>query len=135
MWLLRESGILRLALTDSSLPETYSEVDKKTYRALACINAGNETVDNETLHIAGAIDMISSRPTPDVPMLLFISDGSGGTGMDTETWRNCQMEYASDITNVTIIELDCGHMIHHFESERIASAMRDFVEELKDQGQ
>lgn len=131
LWLLRESGILRLALADSSLPETYSADDKKIYRALACRNAGNETVDNEKLRIAGAIDMISSRPTPDVPMLLFVSDGSDGTGMDTETWRNHQREYASDLTNVTIIELDCGHMIHHFESERIGSEMRAFIEALR----
>ena len=129
---LRESGILRLTLSDNSLPETYTEEDKKIYRALACVKSGNKTVENEKLHIAGAIDMINSGTKPDVPMLMFISDGSGGTGMDTDTWRKYQREYASGITDVSIIELDCGHMIHHFEPEQISEDMRVFIEGLDD---
>ena len=129
---LRESGILRLTLSDNSLPETYTEEDKKIYRALACVKPGNKTVENEKLHIAGAIDMINSGTKPDVPMLMFISDGSGGTGMDTDTWRKYQREYASGLTDVSIIELDCGHMIHHFEPEQISEDMRVFIEGLDD---
>ena len=129
---LRESGVLRFALSDNSLPETYTEEDKKTYRALACVKSGNKTVENEGLHIAGAIDMINSGTKPDVPMLMFISDGSGGTGMDTDTWRKYQREYASGLTDVSIIELDCGHMIHHFEPEQISEDMRVFIEGVDD---
>lgn len=129
---LRESGILRLALSDNSLPEVYTEEDKKIYRALACVKSGNKTVENEGLHIAGAIDMINNGTKPDVPMLMFISDGSGGTGMDTDTWRKYQREYASGLTDVSIIELDCGHMIHHFEPEQISEDMRVFIEGLDD---
>lgn len=128
--LLRESGILRLTLSDNSFPNTYSDKDKKIYRAIACVKSGNKTVENEKLHIAGAIDMINSKPKQDVPMLMFVSDGSGGTGVDKETWRKYQRDYASELTNVTIIELDCGHMIHHFESEQIREEMRKFIEEL-----
>ena len=71
--------------------------------------------------------MINSQPKPDVPMLMFVSDGSGGTGVDKETWRRYQRDYASDLTNVTIIELDCGHMIHHFESEKIGESIKEFI--------
>ena len=28
-----------------------------------------------------------------------------------------------------LIELDCGHYLHQFESERIAEEMKDFIEE------
>lgn len=128
--LLRATGILRFSLSDNSFPDTYTDEDKKIYRALACAKSGNKTVENEKLHIAGAIDMINSNPKPDVPMLIFVSDGSNGTGVDKETWRKYQRDYASELTNVTIIELDCGHMIHHFESEQISEEMRKFIEEL-----
>lgn len=128
--LLRETGILRFSLSDNSFPDTYADEDKKIYRALACAKSSNNTVENERLHIAGAIDMINSEPKPDVPMLVLVSDGSGGTGVDKETWRKYQRDYASVLTNVTIIELDCGHMIHHFESEQISEEMRKFIEEL-----
>lgn len=130
--LLRETGILRFALFDDNLPETYTKDDKKIYRTLACINSSNKTVENEKLHIAGTVDMINSRTKPNVPMLMFISDGSGGTGMDKDIWRKYQRDYASELTEVSIIELDCGHMIHHFKPEQISEDMREFIERLDD---
>ena len=130
--LLRENGILRLTLSDNYLPDTYTDEDKKIYRALACVKSGNKTVENEKLHIAEAIDMINGKSKPNVPILVFVSDGSGGTGVDKETWRKYQREYASGLMNVTIVELDCGHMIHHFEPKKISENMREFIKGLDD---
>ena len=44
-----------------------------------------------------------------VPMLLFISDGSGGTVFDKETWRKIPIEHVSQVHNGKYIELDCPH--------------------------
>lgn len=36
---------------------------------------------------------MNSMGVPQLPMLLFISNGSGGTGFDEETWRKIPIEY------------------------------------------
>lgn len=54
---------------------------------------------------------IDRNPKPDIPMLMFVSDGHE-TGV--ENWIDIQSDYISDLTNAEVIELDCGHYVHHF---------------------
>ena len=42
----------------------------------------------------------------------------------------CNGDYVSDMPNATLIELDCGHFVHCFESERIAKEMKEFIDGL-----
>lgn len=87
----------------------------------------NKNVRNEGKHILGAIDMINSKPKPDVPMLMFISDGSETGG---ESWINALKDYASDLTNAQTIDLDCGHAVYELRQKQINEAMREFIESL-----
>lgn len=48
--------------------------------------------------------------------------------MDTTTWRSVVRNYADDMSNVTIIELDCSHYLHHYESERISEEIDSFLQ-------
>jgi len=61
---------------------------------------------------------------PDVPTLLFVSDGSQVRAKD---WARLQHEYVAGLSNSRVIELGCGHYVHNFEQERIAAEMRAFV--------
>ena len=38
--------------------------------------------------------------------------------------RSSPYEYASDLTNAKVIELDCGHYVHNFQQEQIAEEIR-----------
>lgn len=64
---------------------------------------------------------------PHVPMLLFLSDSSGGTGFDEETWRGIPKEYFAGMENVSFVELDCPHYVHDWEYEQISGTMIDFL--------
>ena len=122
---LREMGILRFYYSDSFLPDALTAEEKDLYRAIASRNTVNVDVVNEGRAIADAVQLIDSKPKPDVPMLMFISDGEETKGSD---WIGNHYLYAEDLTNARVIELDCGHYVHYFKAEEIASEMRTFIE-------
>ena len=122
---LREMGILRFYYSDSFLPDALTAEEKDLYRAIASRNTVNVDVVNEGRAIADAVQLIDSKPKPDVPMLMFISDGEETKVSD---WIGNHYLYAEDLTNARVIELSCGHYVHYFKAEEIASEMRTFIE-------
>ena len=123
----RELGLVRFFYSDSYLPQMLSKDEKALYRAIACKKAVNEAVVNEGLAIPDAVKEIDSAVKPDVPMLMFVSDGKE-TGI--KNWADIQKAYASDLSNARVIELECGHYVHNFEQERISGYIREFIEGL-----
>ena len=87
---------------------------------------------NEVKTIKENAKTVAQNGTPQVPMLLFLSDGSCGTGFDTDTWRRIPKEYISGLSNGEYIELDCPHYIHDHEYERISSEIRTFLDKLQE---
>lgn len=67
---------------------------------------------------------------PQVPMLLFISDGSGGTGFDKETWRRIPKEYIAQADNAKYIELDCPHYVHDYEYKKLVKILFNFIKPI-----
>ena len=120
----REMGIVRFYYSDSSLPSALSKEDKELYRAIACRVAVNVDIVNEGYAITDAVREIDSKPKPDVPMLMFVSDGKEVRGLN---WAGAHHDYASDLTKAKVIELDCGHYVHNFEQELIAREIREFI--------
>ncbi len=123
----REIGLVRLFFTDSAFPDILTQKEKSIYRAVACSTYANKNVLDEGNHILAAIDMINSKPKPDVPMLLFISDGSETGG---ESWINALKAYASELTDAQTVDLDCGHMVHALRQRQINRDMRGFIANL-----
>ncbi len=123
----RELGFLRFYYSDSFLPDALSEDEKKLYRAIASRNTANVDVVNEGRAIFDAVDLIDSKPKPDIPMIMFISDGEETRGSD---WVGIHYAYAADLSNARVVELGCGHYVHYFKAEEIASEMRDFIQTL-----
>ena len=122
---LRESGLLRISMTDSTLPENLDQNEKAVFKAIACRKFVNKTMDNEGgTHILDAISEINSAPKPDVPTLLFLSDGEQTGG---QVWIDAMHDYADGLTDAQVIELDCGHMVANEKPDEIADAMRDFI--------
>ncbi len=124
----RELGIVSFFYSDGSLPKDLTEVEKKIYRAVAVRIAVNDCIINEGIAIPDAVNEIDSKPIPDVPMLIFVSDGNE-TGV--ENWVDIQKEYAVGLTNAEVIQLDCGHYVHNFEQEQIAERVRNFIASLE----
>lgn len=122
----RELGIVRLYYSDSFLPDALSKDEKDLYRAIAARNTVNVDVINEGRAIKDAVAIIDSKPKPDVPMIMFVSDGKQTNGSD---WVGNHYIYAEDLSNAKVVELGCGHYVHYFEPERIAAETRSFIEE------
>ena len=125
--LARKLGIVRFYYSDSSLPSALSKEEKELYRAIACRKAVNIDVINEGLSITEAVSEIDSKPKPDVPMMMFLSDGKEVKGTN---WIESHYDYASDLSYAKVIELDCGHYVHNFMPERIADDIREFIGQL-----
>ena len=123
----RELGLVRFYYTDASLPQALSQEEKDIYRAIGCRIAVNEDVINEGKAIPEACKTIDGMPKPDIPMLLFISDGKE-TGI--ASWGASQKEFASGLSDARVIELDCGHYVHNFRQERISNEMKAFLKSL-----
>ncbi len=106
---------------------TLTEKEKEIYRAVFYSRTATVTMINEAKAIKENAAAVSSGGVPNVPMLLFISDGSGGTGFDTETWRSIPKEYLSEASKGKYIELDCPHYIHNYEYEKISVEIKSFL--------
>ena len=117
----RDIGIVRFYYSDSSLPSALSKEEKELYRAIACRKAVNVDVINEGLAITDAVREIDGKPKPDVPMIMFVSDGQEVKGSN---WVENHYDYASDITDAKVIELECGHYVHNFKQTQIAEEIK-----------
>ena len=121
---LRESGLGRLVLTDSTFPDHYDQHEKKIYKALTFRKFANKNVEDEITHLADAIEEINSADKPNIPTLLFLSDGKETGG---QMWIDAMHDYADGLTDAQVIELDCGHMVADEKPDEIAESMRDFI--------
>ncbi|MDE5931346.1 MAG: hypothetical protein K2H40_02540 [Lachnospiraceae bacterium] len=80
---------------------------------------------NEVECIKENASKVELNNIPQVPMLLFVSNGEG-TGWDKETWRNYQRDFIANVPNSKMIELDCPHYIHDFEYQVISEQIIEF---------
>ena len=124
--IVRFSGINRLFMAISEYDETYTEDEWRQYTALVCRNQANDTVCRENDAIGDVIEEINVEALPSTPTLQFVSTYNS----NYEYWRSTHQELVDASTFGTLIELDCDHYVHQFESERIAEEMRSFIEAL-----
>ena len=124
-------GITRLipslAESDAIKFGTLSEREKEIYRAVFYQKTATVTMINEVKAVKDNANVVKGNGIPQVPMLLFISDGSGGTGFTEEMWRSIPKEYISGHDNASYIELDCPHYVHDYEYEEISKEIRNFI--------
>ncbi len=126
-------GITRLipslAESDAIKHGTLTDDEKKIYRAIFYNRTATVTMINEAKSIKTNAEIVAQNGVPQVDMLLFISDGTGGTGFDKETWRRIPEEYISEVEAGKYIELDCPHYVHDYEYERIGEEIKSFLKE------
>ena len=123
-------GITRLlpsvSDSDAIINGTLSNKEKEVYRAVFYDRTATITMLNEVKSIKENASKVEADNTPQIPMLLFVSNGDG-TGWDKETWRSYQREYIANIANSKMIELDCPHYIHDFEYQVISEKIVKFL--------
>ena len=124
-------GITRLiptlAESDAIKHGTLTNDEKNRYRAIFYNRTATVTMINEAKSVKDNARIVAQNGVPQVPMLLFISDGTGGTGFDKETWRRIQEKYISEVKAGKYIELDCPHYVHDYEYGRISEEIKSFL--------
>lgn len=116
-----------IAESDAIQHGTLSDREKDIYRAVFYSRTATVTMINEAEAVKENAKKVERAGVPQVPMLLFISDGSGGTGFDKETWRKIPIEYVSQVHNGKYIELDCPHYVHNYEYDTISENIMEFL--------
>lgn len=106
---------------------TLSDKEKDIYRAVFYQRTATVTMINEVKIVKDNANAVKENGIPQVPMLLFISDGSGGTGFTEERWRSIPKEYISGYDNADFIELDCPHYVHDHKYEEISREIKSFI--------
>lgn len=123
---LNYMGLFRLYPFDQS--GTLTKEEKKIFTEIACHKILNDTMINEASleHEFAVIDELNSAPLPTVPMILYASADYSGQ----QLWVSGMQAMADASTNGKVIKLDCGHYVHDFEYERIASDIKALLGEL-----
>ena len=116
-----------LAESEAIRHGTLSDSEKEIYKAVFYSRTATVTMINETESVKENAEKVDSMGIPQLPMLLFISNGSGGTGFDEETWRRIAKEYISQVNDGKYIELDCPHYVHDYEYETINESIIEFL--------
>ncbi len=106
-----------------------SENEKEIYKAVFYNRTATVTMINETEQVKENAEKVNGMGVPQLPMLLFISNGSGGTGFDKETWRKIPIEYLSQVDGGKYIELNCPHYVHDYEYKAISENIIAFLQE------
>lgn len=118
-----------LAESDAIKHGTLTDDEKNRYRAIFYSRTATVTMINEAKSVKDNARIVAQNGVPQVPMLLLISDGTGGTGFDKETWRRIPEKYISEVKAGKYIELDCPHYVHDYEYGRISEEIKRFLRE------
>ena len=90
--------------------------------------ANNIDVAKEASDAKNNAALVASGGKPDIPMLLFLSEKKLNGSRDL--WKKVAYDYAEGLSSVSVVKLDCGHYIFHYEPEKIIKEIKAFLHDL-----
>jgi pimeloyl-ACP methyl ester carboxylesterase len=108
---------------------TLTDEEKELYKVIFYRRTVTKNMLNEVKHIKANAEKVGAAEIPNVPMLLFSSNGQG-TGWNEDVWIKFQKDFISKYKDGTLIKLDCSHYIHDIEFKRIANESEKYIESL-----
>ncbi|MFD2132405.1 hypothetical protein ACFSKI_14460 [Pseudogracilibacillus auburnensis] len=129
-----QTGVIRwipsAVESDAAKHGTLTEEEQQLYKIISYRRTFTKNMINEVKMIKENAKKVEENNTPNVPMLLFSSNGKG-TGMDEDTWERLQREFSMEQENSILIELDASHYLHTIEFEKIAEEIEEFIGNLR----
>lgn len=116
-------GLHRLPLFSLASDDGLAEEEYAQAKLLGNRNFMNSCISAEAAIVCENAAMAEKSGMPEVPFLLFCSDGKEVADFWVELQRECAQKLQAKL-----IELPCGHYIHHFKAEEIVSEIREFLE-------
>ncbi|MBP5604545.1 MAG: alpha/beta hydrolase [Ruminiclostridium sp.] len=99
-----------------------SKEEIKQHKLLKRRNLMNSCYLNEAEKVLENANIVAAAGKTECPTLMFVSDGK----QVSQNWIEHEREYAGSV-NAEIVYLNCGHYIHYYESDKISSEIKDFV--------
>ena len=117
---------------DPAIPEAYDNFRLPPLPLLSAVaflsryNILNPDIVNEVKHVKKNAQKVKQHALPsNTPIYFFISNGKG---VGVKNWEGLLVNYLSNFKAQKHMSLDCGHYIHRYEAEKIASEVISFVE-------
>ena len=122
----RYTGLVRIGSSEYS--GTLTGEEEKIYTEINAHILANDMMINEMNpdYELDVIDELNSSTMPTVPVLMYVS----GDTARQELWLSGTQAMVDASSDGKLIKLDCGHYVHHFESERISRDMKNLIESL-----
>ena len=128
------TGITRwfpgLVESDAVKHGALSEEEKEIYMAVFYRRMVTGNMLNEITKIKTNAQYVASGGIPDIPILMFASNGTG-TGWEETEWRGFQSEFINYTQNGTLVELGCSHYIHNIENKAIAYSIDHWLQDFE----
>ena len=125
-------GVTRLlpgiALSDAIQYGTLSDAEKEIYRAVFYDKTATVTMLSEAQAARANAELVQRGGVPQVPMLLFASNGEG-TGWDADAWLAYQHSFAAQVADGRLVCLPCPHYVHAHAYQVISAEIRAFLAE------
>ena len=118
-----------LSESDAIKYGTLTDEEKELYKVIFYRRSATKNMVNEIKHIKENAEKVGAAGIPNVPILLFSSNGQG-TGWNEDAWNEIQKEFIGKHKDGTLIKLDSAHYIHDIEFKRIADESEKYIEGL-----
>ena len=99
-----------------------SKEEIKEQKILWKKNAFNECYIKEADAVLNNAEKVSSAGKVECPVLMFVSNGK----QVSPNWLEHEQDFAEQC-NAKLINLNCGHYVHYYESDLISTEIRNFV--------
>lgn len=127
--IVRHLGLQRFAIIQKAAgvydANVLSSSEWQQEKYLIHKNTFNKMTYEEAAAISTSAALVKNIGVPKTPMLLFVSDGTVG-----KEWIDIYKKYISTAPNAKMIELKCGHMMHNYCAEAIASTTIEYIKRL-----
>lgn len=118
------TGLQRIPIFDPVSERGLTKAEIAQYKYLTYKMLLNNDVIAESEAVISNAKKVQKGGTPNIPMLLFSSNGDGLGG---SKWVECERNFASQSKKIKMIQLNCGHMIHYYKSKYIAQKTKRFL--------
>jgi pimeloyl-ACP methyl ester carboxylesterase len=118
-----------LSESDAIKYGTLTDEEKELYKVIFYRRSATKNMVNEIKHIKENAEKVGAAGIPNVPILLFSSNGQG-TGWNEDAWNEIQKEFIGKHKDGILIKLDSAHYIHDIEIKRIADESEKYIEGL-----
>lgn len=100
--------------------------EKQVYKALFYRRPLSNAVYEEVMQVKQNAEAVSREKLPELPILLFSSNGQG-TGYSQEEWQSFQKDFVAQHPQTELILLDCPHYVHDYASDELSEKIKQFL--------